>query len=780
MLLIIPSLYLLLALSLFQKNPNTNAISGVGQPLIHNSALKQASGEAVYCDDVTRMENELYMGLVLSNRAHAKIILVDESKALSMKGVVAFFSAKDLSEKNNITGPVIQDEQIFRSEIVTSVGQTIGVIIAEKQELAQEAARAVVVQYEDILPCVVTIEDAINNDSYIPDSGVDIVVGNLEKGFEESDHVVDGEFRMGGQEHFYLETNAAIAYPVDGNEIKVISGTQNPSEVQRMISHALHIPCHKIVVSTKRLGGGFGGKESRAHLVALPAAIACYKLQRPVRCMLDRDEDILMTGTRHPFKYTYKVGFTKEGEIKAFDTTFYLNAGYSMDLSFSVLDRASLHILNAYRCPNMRIVGKICFTNLPSNTAFRGFGGPQGQIIGEHVIRDICRETKKSYKEIVEKNLMLSGETSFFGQPIEDNNLQRCFVQCREAANVGQREREIEKFNAENRWRKRGLSMVNIQYGIGFGIPFLNQGGALVLIYLDGTVLVTHGGIEIGQGLYVKMIQVAATALNIPTEKIFTSETSTDKVPNTSPTAASMGSDLNGLAVLDACTQLNKRLEPIKKQLPEGTWEEWIKTAYLSRISLSACGYCVTPNLSVTPGEPGNKYAYYVYGSACAEVEIDCLTGDHQVRRMNIVMDLGASLNPAIDIGQVEGAFMQGYGLFTLEEMIYSPTGQIYSRGPGAYKLPGYADIPGEMNVMLLAGSTNPRAVFSSKAVGEPPLFSGAAVFFAIKEAIAAARKDEGLGPKFRLYSPATAARIRMACQDKITEKVREIISGYY
>lgn len=711
------------------------------------------------------------MGFVLSTRAHAKILSVDASKALAMKGVAGFFSAQDIPEKNNITGPVIQDEEIFRKDTVTSVGQTIGIVVAENQQLAQEAARAVLVQYEDLLPCVITIEDAIHHDSYMPNSGTNMQVGDLEKGFEESDHIVSGEFRMGGQEHFYLETNAAIAYPVDGNEIKVVSGTQNPAEIQRMIGHALDIACHKIVVSTKRLGGGFGGKETRAYLVAIPAAIAAFKLQRPVRCMLDRDEDILMTGTRHPVKHEYKVGFTNEGIIKAFDSNIYLNAGYSMDLSFSVLDRATLHILNAYRCPNMRVVGKICKTNLPSNTAFRGFGGPQGQIIGEHVIRDICRVTGKSYLEIVEKNLLLAGESSFYRQPVEDSNLRRCFLQCREASNIEEREERIRAFNQANRWRKRALSMINIQYGIAFGIPFLNQGGALVMVYLDGSVLVSHGGIEIGQGLYVKMIQVAATALNIPAEKIYISETATDKVPNTSPTAASMASDLNGMAVLNACEQLMERLEPIKKKDPNGGWDEWIKSAYLERISLSAVGYCKTPNLSATADEPGNKYAYFTYGSACAEVEIDCLTGDHQVLRMDIVMDLGASLNPAIDIGQIEGAFMQGYGLFTLEEMIYSPTGQIYSRGPGAYKLPGYADIPGEMNVMLLKGSTNPRAVYSSKAVGEPPLFSAAAVFFAIKEAIAEARKDEGLEGQFRLDSPATAARIRMACRDGITKR---------
>lgn len=526
------------------------------------------------------------MGLVLSTRAHAKILSIDPSKALAMKGVEAFFSAKDLPEKNNITGPVIQDEEIFRKDTVTSVGQTIGIVVAENQETAQEAARAVVIQYEDILPVIVTIEDAINNDSYMPDSGSNMEIGDLEKGFAESDHIVEGDFRMGGQEHFYLETNAAIAYPVDGNEIKVISATQNPAEVQRMIGHALDIPCHKIVVSTKRLGGGFGGKETRAYLVALPAAIAAYKLQRPVRCMLDRDEDILMTGTRHPFKHSYKVGFTKEGILKAFDINFYLNAGYSMDLSFSVLDRATLHILNAYRCPNMRVVGKICKTNLPSNTAFRGFGGPQGQIIGEHVIRDVCRVTGKSYAEIVEKNLMLAGETAYYGQPLEDSNLQRCFLQCKEVSSIEERQKRIAEFNAENRWRKRGLSMVNISYGIGFGIPFLNQGGALVMVYLDGSVLVSHGGIEIGQGLYVKMIQVAATALNIPAEKIYISETATDKVPNTSPTAASMGSDLNGMAVLNACEKLNERLEPFKKKAPNGRGRSG------SRVRISSASLC--------------------------------------------------------------------------------------------------------------------------------------------------------------------------------------------
>ncbi|KAM8705161.1 hypothetical protein ACLKA7_009592 [Drosophila subpalustris] len=754
----------------------------IGKPKVHAAALKQATGEAIYTDDIPRMDGELYLGFVLSTKAHAKLIKVDPTEALAMKGVHAFFSAKDITEHENEVGPVFHDEYVFAAGKVHCYGQVIGVIAADNQTLAQRAARLVRVEYEEITPVIVTIEQAIEHKSYFPNYPTYITKGDVQKALAEADHVHEGSCRMGGQEHFYLETHAAVAVPRDSDELELFCSTQHPSEVQKLVSHVISVPAHRVVCRAKRLGGGFGGKESRGISVALPAALAAHRLRRPVRCMLDRDEDMLITGTRHPFLFKYKVGFTREGLITACDIECYNNAGWSMDLSFSVLERAMSHFENCYRIPNVRVAGWVCKTNLPSNTAFRGFGGPQGMFAGEHIIRDVARVVGRDVLDVMQLNFYKTGDYTHYNQQLERFPLERCFTDCINQSHYHKKKAEIVRFNQENRWRKRGIGLVPTKYGIAFGVMHLNQAGALINIYGDGSVLLSHGGVEIGQGLHTKMIQCAARALDIPSELIHISETATDKVPNTSPTAASVGSDLNGMAVLDACEKINKRLGPIKEALPAGTWKEWINKAYFDRISLSATGFYAIPNIGYHPETNPNArtYNYFTNGVGISVVEIDCLTGDHQVLSTDIVMDIGSSINPAIDIGQIEGAFMQGYGLFTLEELVYSPQGMLYSRGPGMYKLPGFADIPGEFNVSLLTNAPNPRAVYSSKAVGEPPLFIGCSVFFAIKEAIAAARAEQKLSAHYNLEAPATSARIRMACQDKFTQLLELPEAGTY
>lgn len=431
------------------------------------------------------------------------------------------------------------------------------------------------------------------------------------------------------------------------------------------------------------------------------------------------------------------------------------------------------HFQNAYLIPNVKVMGWVCKTNLPSNTAFRGFGGPQGMFAAENFMREVARVVGKDYIEVADINLYKKGDLTHFNQKLPDSNIKRCWDEVLLSSKYHKRKELIEVFNKENRWRKKGITAIPTMFGIAFTALHLNQAGALIHIYADGSVLISHGGTEMGQGLHTKMMQVASRVFNIPVEKIHIGETATDKVPNTSATAASAGSDLNGMAVLNACNILMKRIEPICNEFPDKDWNFWINKAYFERISLSATGFYATPNLGYSfETNSGNAFSYFTHGAAVSEVEIDCLTGDHQVIRTDIVMDLGSSINPAIDIGQIEGGFMQGYGLFTLEEMIYSSTGQVYSKGPGMYKIPGFADIPAELNVALLKDATNPRAVFSSKAVGEPPLFLASSIFFAIKEAIGAARKDEGLASNFNLISPATASRIRLACVDGITKKV--------
>lgn len=760
---------------LFEKVSTAQPITDpIRRPKVHASAFKQATGEAVYCDDIPRHNNELYLALVLSTKAHAKIVSIDPSDALAMEGVHKYFSSEDVPGAVEC-GTIFHDEFIFYKDEVTSQGQIIGAVVADSQSIAQKAARKVKVVYEEQSPIIVTLEDAIAQESFYPGFSKTILQGDIEKGFQQSDHIIEGDCRLGGQEHFYLETQACVAVPKDADEIEVFTSSQHPTEIQQHVAKALAIPSCKVISRVKRLGGGFGGKESRAAVLAIPVALAAYKLGRPVRCMLDRDEDMAITGTRHPFYFTYKVGVTKDGKLMAADFKAYNNAGCSMDLSLSILERAMFHIQNAYKIPNLRVQGWICKTNLPSNTAFRGFGGPQGMLAGETMMRHVARVLKRDYIELAELNMYQQGDKTHYNMEIENCNVRRCWEEVFKSSQFLSRRTEIENFNKQHRWRKRGISMVPTMFGIAFTAAHLNQSGALIHVYQDGSVLLSHGGTEMGQGLHTKMIQVAATCLQIPFEKIHISETATDKVPNTPPTAASAGSDLNGMATLNACKIINERLEPYRKEFPDKGWEFWVNKAYFDRVSLSATGFYATPGIGYNfATNLGNPFNYFTFGAACTEVEIDCLTGDHQVIRTDIVMDLGSSINPAIDIGQIEGGFMQGYGLFTLEEMVYSPTGTVYSRGPGMYKIPGFADIPGEFNVSLLTGAPNPRAVYSSKAVGEPPLFLASSAFFAIRDAISAARKEQKLGDDFNLVSPATASRIRLACQDSITEKFTE------
>ncbi|XP_014251317.1 xanthine dehydrogenase-like [Cimex lectularius] len=744
--------------------------------IVHRSAFKQATGEAIYCDDIPKFENELFLSLVVSTKAHAKIVNIDPSAALAMEGVVAFFSAKDVPKELNHTGPVIQDEEVFASEKVTSQGQVIGAIVAVDQVTARRANAQVKITYEELSPIIVSIEEAIKHNSFFQKKAKVISKGDIEQGFATADVVFEGTVRMGGQEHFYLETHASIVVPKkEDDEMDIHISTQHPSEIQHLISHFLNIPSNRLTIRVKRMGGGFGGKESRGALLALPIAFAAKKLKRPVRGMLDRDEDMMITGQRHPFFAKYKVGAMASGKITTLEVDIYNNGGYSLDLSESVLERAMFHVTNAFYIPNLVVRGLTCKTNMPSNTAFRGFGGPQGMFVGENIVERVAEVLNLDVVKVREINLYNEGDETHYNQKLDNCMVRKCWAECLRMANYEERKKQVELFNSQNRWKKRGISVIPTMFGIAFTALFLNQAGALVLVYSDGSVLLSHGGTEMGQGLHTKMIQVASRTLGISGDLIHISETATDRVPNTSATAASAGSDLNGMAVLNACNMINERLQPIKDANPKGEWKDWVRTAYFSRVSLAASGFYRTPDIGYNmETNTGMAFNYYTFGAACSEVEIDCLTGDYQVLRTDIVMDLGESLNPAIDIGQVEGGFIQGLGLFTLEELVFSSNGMLFSRGPGTYKIPGFADIPAEFNVSLLKGASNPRAVYSSKAVGEPPLFLASSIFFAIREAVKAARKDSGKSGDFQFYSPATSARIRMSCEDEITDQFPE------
>lgn len=666
----------------------------LGKERPHVAALKQCTGEAQYTDDIPVQMNELFGCLVLSTKAHAKLLSVDPSAALDIPGVIDYVDHRDLpNEKANWWGAPNCDEVFFAVDEVFTAGQPIGIVLATSAKIAEAGMRAVKVEYEE-LPAIFTIEEAIEKDSYF-DHYRYINTGDVEKAFAEAAHVFTGVARMGGQEHFYLETNAALAIPKrEDGEMEIWSSTQNPSETQAYVAQVTGVAANKIVSKVKRLGGGFGGKETRSIQLAGICAVAAKKVRRPVRCMLNRDEDIMTSGQRHPFLARWKVAVNKDGKLQALDADVFNNGGWSQDLSAAVVDRALSHIDGVYNIPNVYVRGRICKTNTVSNTAFRGFGGPQGMFISETYMEEIADHLGMSVDELRKINMYEAGEQTHFKQELKDWYVPLMYEQVREESDFDRRRKEVDEFNKKSKWKKRGLSMIPTKFGISFTALFLNQAGALVHIYHDGSVLVAHGGTEMGQGLHTKMTMIAAEALKVPQENVFISETATNTVANTSSTAASASSDLNGYAIFNACEQLNERLAPYREKLgPEATMKQLAHAAYFDRVNLSANGFYKTPDIGYVWGpNTSQMFFYFTQGVAAAEVEIDCLTGDWTCKRADVKMDVGRSINPAIDYGQIEGAFVQGMGLFTIEESLWHrASGQIFTRGPGAYKV-GFAD----------------------------------------------------------------------------------------
>ncbi|CAJ1087680.1 aldehyde oxidase 5 isoform X2 [Xyrichtys novacula] len=743
----------------------------VGRPSMHQSAFQQATGEAKYFDDLPPFQGELFIFMVTSTRAHAEIINIDPSEALRMPGVVTFISAKDVPGANRrlwFNNP----EELFAAEEVICVGQILGAVVAESREEARRAAQKVQVTYQDLQPVFFTIEDAIKHESYFePKRKVER--GNVDEALKRAEHLLEGEIYMGGQEHFYMETQGLVAVPRgEDEEMDVFVATQHAAFTQELVGLALGIDSNKISCHVKRLGGGFGGKVMKIASLSAITAVAAHKTGRAVRCCLERGDDMLITSGRHPFLGKYKVGFSSNGTVVAADITYYSNAGCTLDESAFILDKALLHMDNGYKIPNLRGRGFMCKTFLPSYTAFRGFGGPQGLMVMESVLHEVAVHCGLPAEKVRDVN-MYREELSYthFKQPFNPTYMIRCWDECLQRANYEERLRAVQLFNSSNHWRKRGIAAVPQKFGIGFSKGFYNQGAALVNIYKDGSVLVSHGGAEMGQGINTKAIQTASRVLMVPMSSIFIKETCTGNVPNAAPSAASFGTDAVCMAVKDACEKLMKRLQPLMETKPRNTWKQWVTEAYLEKISLSATGFFMGPPTYVDweKGE-GQAYYYFSFGACCSEVEIDCLTGDHTNIRTDIVMDVGRSINPALDIGQVEGGFVQGLGLYTIEELQFSSDGVLMTRGPSQYKIPALCDVPAEFNVHLLSDAENPNAIYHSKGIGEPPVFFGSTVFFAIKAAIAAARRERGLGESFPLSSPATAEKIRMTCQDQFTE----------
>ncbi|KAJ6811703.1 xanthine dehydrogenase-like [Iris pallida] len=752
--------------------------TAVGLPAAHLSSRLQVTGGAEYTDDTPTPPNTLHAALVLSTKAHAHILSIDDSLAKSSPGFVGLFLSKDVPGSNKI-GAIIHDEEVFATELVTCVGQVIGIVVADTHENAKVASKKVKIGYKE-LPPILSIKDAIKARSFHPSTERCLEEGDVDRCFMsgECDRIIEGEVQVGGQEHFYLEPNSSLIWTIDGgNEVHMISSTQSPQKHQDLVAHVLNLPMSKVVCKTKRIGGGFGGKETRSAFIAAAASVPSYLLKRPVKITLDRDVDMMITGQRHSFLGKYKVGFTNAGNFLALDLEIYNNGGNSLDLSLSVLERAMFSSDNVYKIPHIRVRGQVCYTNLPSNTAFRGFGGPQGMLIAENWVQRVAVELRRSPEEIREINFQHEGHVLHYGQKLQNCTLRQVWDELNASCLFAKARETADDFNRNNRWRKRGVAMIPTKFGISFTAKHMNQAGALVQVYIDGTVLVTHGGVEMGQGLHTKVAQIAAASFNIPLSSVFISETSTDKVPNSSPTAASASSDMYGAAVLDACEQINARMKTMAVKHNYASFTELVRACYMERIDLSAHGFYITPDIGFDwKDRKGTPFNYFTYGAAFAEVEIDTLTGDFHTRTADIVMDLGRSLNPAIDVGQIEGAFIQGLGWVALEELKWGDSehpwirpGSLYTCGPGTYKIPSMNDIPLNFKVSLLKDVPNPKAIHSSKAVGEPPFFLASSVLFAIKDAIIAARSEEGHDDWFPLDNPATPERIRMACIDDFT-----------
>uniref|UniRef100_A0A4W2ITU7 xanthine dehydrogenase n=1 Tax=Bos indicus x Bos taurus TaxID=30522 RepID=A0A4W2ITU7_BOBOX len=735
----------------------------VGHPVMHQSAIKHTTGEAVFVDDMPPISQELFLAVVTSTRAHAKIILIDTSAALALPGVVDVITAEDVPGDNSYQGEIF-----YAQNEVICVGQIVCTVAADTYAHAKEAAKKVRIVYEDLEPRIITIEQALEHNSFLS-AEKKIEQGDVEQAFKYVDQIIEGKVHVEGQEHFYMETQTILAIPQEEDKEMVCTYvTLGTYLFQEYVAAALNIPRNRIACHTKRAGGAFGGKVSKPALLGAVSAVAAKKTGRPIRFILERGDDMLITAGRHPLLGKYKIGFMNNGVIKAADIEYYINGGCSPDESELVMEFMVLRSENAYYIPNFRCRGRPCKTNLPSNTAFRGFGFPQGIVVGEAYITAVASQCDLTPEQVKEINMYKRTGRTAHKQTFNPEPLRRCWEECLEKSSFSARKLAAEEFNKKNYWKKRGLAAVPMKFTVGMPTAFYNQAAALVHIYLDGSVLVSHSGCELGQGLHTKMIQVASRELNIPESYIHLSETNTTTVSNATFTAGSMGADINGKAVQNACQILKARLEPVIRKNPRGTWE-WGKCLFFSLLTSLLRGY--QTNMDWKKGE-GNAFPYFVYGASCSEVEVDCLTGAHKLLRTDIFMDAAFSINPAVDIGQIEGAFVQGMGFYTIEELKYSPEGVLYSRGPDDYKIPTVTEIPEEFNVTLVH-SQNPIAIYSSKGLGEAGMFLGSSVLFAIYDAVAAARRERGLTKTFTLSSPATPELIRMTCVDQFTDMVR-------
>jgi xanthine dehydrogenase large subunit len=748
----------------------------IHRSIAHDSALRHTSGAAAYIDDTPTPEGLLHAWVITSTRAHANISQLDLSEVAKAPGVACVLTAADIPAMND-AGPILAGEPLLAMGKVTYYGEAIAVIAATSQNAARHAATLAKITYED-LPAILTIEDARAAESYVV-APMHLRRGDPEAALSAAPHRLTGTASAGGQDHFYLETQIAQATPGETAELHILSSTQHPTEVQHIVARLLGTPLAAITVEVRRMGGAFGGKESQASLIAGMAAICAHKTRHPVRLRLTRDVDMVLTGKRHDVATCYTAGYDDAGRILALDMEIALKCGNVADLSGPVLTRALCHADNAYWLPNVKVLGLACKTNTVSNTAFRGFGGPQGIFAIESVIAHIAAALGKPQHEIRRVNFYDEAHnTTPYGQSIGQNNLFPVLAALTADTNLDSRRAEIAKFNAGQSIVKKGLAVMPVKFGISFNLPSLNQAGALVHVYTDGSVHLNHGGTEMGQGLYTKIAQIVAEGFSIDLQHVQISSTRTDKVPNTSATAASSGTDINGMAALAAVEILKARMAEIAAEKLEGKPEDVVfsdnrvflnnrslsfpdlaQACWVARVSLSATGFYKTPEIHFNQAEmTGNPFYYFTYGAAAVEAAIDTLTGEARILAVHIVQDCGASLNPAVDIGQIEGAFVQGMGWLTMEELYWNSQGVLKTHAPSTYKIPTSRDVPPILNVKLLEHAPNAKpTIFRSKAVGEPPFMLAIACFLAIQEAIAAAA---GWPAALTLTAPATPEAI--------------------
>jgi xanthine dehydrogenase large subunit len=753
-------------------------MSPVGRSVPHESARGHVTGGARYVDDLSPSTARLvHAWPVCSPHAHARVQAVDSAQALRARGVLCVLSARDVPGEND-TGPARHDEPLLPT-VARFHGQAVAWVLAESEEQARLAADIVRVQYEP-LPAVLSIEQALAAGAFLTDPER-LAHGDVPTALAHAPARLSGELFLNGQEHFYLEPQAAIASIDEADGIYVQSSTQHPAETQEIVARVLGVPKHQVIVQCVRMGGAFGGKEVQANAWAALAALGAFKLRRPVRVRLSRAQDMSMTGKRHPFLARFEVGFDLEGRIQALALRLFSDGGYSLDLSAPIMMRAMFHVDNCYAIPALEVVGRVCRTHHVSHTAFRGFGGPQGMLVIEDILDRVARTLNLPPQQVRERNFYREGDVTHYGQPVRDAaRIARIWSELQASSRFEERRAEIAAHNARAPQLKRGLAITPVKFGISFTTAFFNQAGALVLIYKDGSVQVNHGGTEMGQGLHTKMQQIAAEALGLPLSAVRIMPTRTDKIPNTSATAASSGSDLNGAAVQEACRALRARLALVASrrfqtaehavQFVDGEvlapghaplpFRQLVEQAYLERVPLFETGFYKTPDIhfDAVTGR-GKPFHYFAYGAAVSEVEVDGFTGQYRLLAVDILHDVGDSLSPLVDRGQVEGGFIQGVGWLTTEELLFGPEGQLSTRGASTYKLPSLFECPPRFEVRLLERATEPGVVHGSKAVGEPPLMLALSVREALRDAVAAF----GAGGIVELPCPATPEAVFFA-----------------